>query len=79
MYQREGAFVYWVLGISMLIGVIVALRRGTVGIWVRYVDARFRRAQAPIRYWMLISVYLGLAIVFVGLGWHEWVWIPDKP
>jgi hypothetical protein len=78
MYQREGAFVFWVFGLAALIGVILSLRKGTVWLWLRGTDVKFRRTHAPFGYWTLISIYFGFAVLFVWKGWHDWVWLPVK-
>ena len=73
MYQREGAFVFWVVGLFVLVVAVYSLRKGSVPLLIRFLDMDFSRRKAPVRFWLIISVYAAVATLLIGKGWQDWM------
>jgi hypothetical protein len=69
-WQRQGVFAYALFGLVVLGAVVYALRSGSVEVPLRYLQITLQRRSAPVRYWLVISLYFIVAIGFFIAAWR---------
>ena len=57
-------------GVSLVSG-IRAIRKGMVRVsWRSLASTSLQKSHAPIRFWLVVSLDIGVGIAFLWLGWH---------
>jgi hypothetical protein len=61
---------YALVGLLALAAAAHALRTGSVEVPLRFVQVVVHRRGAPVRYWLIILVYLGVAMGLLTAAWR---------
>ena len=69
-WQRQGALAYALVGLLALAAAAHALRTGSVEVPLRFIHVVVHRRGAPMRDWLILLAYLGVATVLLVVAWR---------